>query len=349
MHKRSEAVNGAVIDALTPYPRQGSRSAGCHYLTSIANRPLIAHVADSIATSGVGRIYVLGEPKHRESLLTALRHTAGRVDLKFVEGDCNDRASLVRSLPEASGGEPAMLHSGDCLFPDDLFLLQERFDADGLDLAVLVTGEREGGLGLEPSAPFGVRLPRQRPQGTAVILASNVWPILGELVTEPLDVPRLAEAMSSVGCRVGQCEVGEHWCYHDQRDQLLAANRMLLDALPFDAHPPILGDGNTSEGRVSVSPTAQITHSTLRGPVMIGENAIVEDSFIGPYTAVGPAATVIGAEIDYTMVLTGAEVRYPGSRLEASVIGERAVVRHSLGLPAGMHLGIGPDAHVMLG
>jgi hypothetical protein len=48
-------------------------------------------------------------------------------------------------------------------------------------------------------------------------------------------------------------------------------------------------------------------------------------------------------------VLAEAEVRYPRYPLEASVIGERAVVSQSFGLPAGLHLQLGPDAKVILG
>ena len=82
---------------------------------------------------------------------------------------------------------------------------------------------------------------------------------------------------------------------------------------------------------------------------MIGAGAVVEDSFIGPYTAIGPGAVVMGAEIEYTMLLADAEVRYPRYPLQASVIGERAVVTQSFELPGGLHLELGPDARVILG
>jgi glucose-1-phosphate thymidylyltransferase len=122
---------------------------------------------------------------------------------------------------------------------------------------------------------------------------------------------------------------------------------MLLDNLP--ATDTRATDECVFEGRVAQCPSARISRSRLRGPVLIGENAVVEDSVIGPYTEVGPGAVVIGAEIEYTMVLADAQVRYPRYPLEASVIGERAVVSQSFGLPAGLHLEIGPDARVILG
>ena len=49
---------------------------------------------------------------------------------------------------------------------------------------------------------------------------------------------------------------------------------------------------------------------------MIGDNAVVEDSFIGPYTAIGPGVVVMGTEIDNSIVMADAEIDIParGSR-----------------------------------
>ncbi len=57
----------------------------------------------------------------------------------------------------------------------------------------------------------------------------------------------------------------------------------------------------------------------------------------------------MGVEIDNSIVLEGAQVRHPGVRVEGSVVGERALVTRSFGLPAGLHVGVGRDASVVLG
>ena len=56
----------------------------------------------------------------------------------------------------------------------------------------------------------------------------------------------------------------------------------------------------------------------------------------------------MGTEIDNTIVMAGAVVRHPGSRIEASVIGERANLSRSFELPKGLHLRIGPDSQISL-
>jgi glucose-1-phosphate thymidylyltransferase len=91
-----------------------------------------------------------------------------------------------------------------------------------------------------------------------------------------------------------------------------------------------------------------VSDSKLRGPALIGAGAVVRDSFIGPYTSIGAGAVVIGVEVDNAMILAGAEVRYPGPRIEGSVIGERAVVSRTLSLPRAVHLRLPADSQVTL-
>jgi glucose-1-phosphate thymidylyltransferase len=172
--------------------------------------------------------------------------------------------------------------------------------------------------------------------------------MLEQLPSEPITTQLMIHALEAAGLQVGACEIGEHWCYCGSSEQLLAANRIVLDAMPLDSMSAKLSEDVDAQGRVIVSPSAQVCRSALRGPVVIGPNAIVADSFIGPYTAIGSRATVVGAEIDYTMVLDGAEIRYPGQRLQSSVIGEGAVVSKTFELPTGLRLELSPGSSVIL-
>jgi glucose-1-phosphate thymidylyltransferase len=344
----SATTSVAVVDASAP-DRSAGPSPASRYLTPIANRPLISHVVESLVASGIRHVFVVASA--RGELCAALHPVvADRASLSFIDSSHAGRGpALVRAVRRAVDDRAVVLQAGDCLFPGDITRLQDCFCSDALDAAILVRSARSDALAANERSLVPVNLPREQPQGTALMVGPSVWPHLEMVSRVTLSVPRLADSLRTAGYRVGLCEVGEHWCYSERTERLLVANRMLLDSLPADRLAQPDGPDNDVQGRVSVCPSARVSRSTLRGPVLIGEEAVVEDSFIGPYTAIGRAATVIGAELDNTMVLAEAEVRYPGYRLEASVIGERAVVRQSFGLPAGMHLRIGPGAQVTLG
>ncbi len=341
----------AVVDASNEDELDAAgQPSPCRYLSSIANLPLIVHVLDGLAQLGIERVVVVASEDVRRRL-TAVVHTgkAWRLEVSFVDKRTESSSStVIAHLRREIEDSPALVHAGDCLFPRSVAQMRERFTTGDLDLLLLVRPEAQHG-DHEARSPQRIRLPREQPQGTAMMVGASVWPVLEEVAVGAPSLRRLAEALRAAGRRVGTLEAGEHWCYRDSGESLLIANRMLLDALPFDAEPACVGKDSEPQGRIAISPSASVSGSTLRGPVVVGANAIIEDSFIGPYTAIGAGATVIGAELDNAMVLAGAQVRYPGQRLEGSVIGERAVVSQSFSLPSGLHLRVGPDARVVLG
>ena len=123
---------------------------------------------------------------------------------------------------------------------------------------------------------------------------------------------------------------------------------MILDELP---HQPIEGEleGVRIEGRVAIHPSARLERTTVRGPAVIGGGADLTDTFIGPYTSIGPDARLEGAEIDHSIVLAGASIRHVGHRIEASVIGAGAEVARDYGMPTAVRLQVGRRSAVMLG
>jgi glucose-1-phosphate thymidylyltransferase len=81
----------------------------------------------------------------------------------------------------------------------------------------------------------------------------------------------------------------------------------------------------------------------VRGPVHIAAGAYLEDSYIGPYTAIGPNTRVYRSEVEYSILMGEVEIRDLPYRLDASVIGQGGMAegkqadvrRHTLQLVLG--------------
>ena len=95
--------------------------------------------------------------------------------------------------------------------------------------------------------------------------------------TEPLAALRehgaLVRVQDSDGCL--PCHGGE--------DRLLEANRRMLETLRGDADPAAFPSCEF-QGPVKVHPTAQLDHSLVRGPAVIGPGARLSDADVGPYS-----------------------------------------------------------------
>lgn len=343
----NDRIKTAIVDAsLEDGADDVCRRNPARYLTSVANMPVIAHVIHSLADDGIENVVIVSNATMHRKLAPVLLAAEGwGITTTLLATDTGD--PLMPRLRQAVGDLPALVHSGDCLFPEELPRLRSRYCACELDLAVLMRPLAGHGDDDVLPARGHFQLPREEPQGTAFVVGPEAWSELEPLGTDALSVRNLVRRTEEAGGRVGVSHARRFWCYEKSMDRLLTANQMLLDALRGTGTAP--SDDCVFEGRVAQAPSARISRSRVRGPVLIGANAVVEDSFIGPYTSIGPGAVVVGAEIEYTMVLADAQVRYPRYPLEASVIGERAVVSQSFGLPAGLHLEIGPDSRVILG
>lgn len=335
----------AIIDAAAGGE---ARACGCvrrsRYSTPIANLPLIYHAFDELATAGVDRVRVIVSPDTRDELEEVLRD--GRpwaVEVSHTTApEYGGRVTALAEIERVVADEPVLVYPGDCLFPGQVSAMWQRFSAGDVDGVVLGAGNGAG------RRRNGVTEISPRIASSPVIVGTAGGRMIDELRSAGVDHHDLADWLRTSDCRVAVCELGAHWRYSDETEELLTANRMMLDTLPVPAVDGSFGDNNVVHGRVAISSSARVSGSTLHGPVVVDDDAVIEDCYVGPFTAVGSGATLSGAEIDNTMVLAGASISHPGQRIEASIIGERASVGRSFGLPRGLHLRLEPHSRVTL-
>jgi len=135
------------------------------------------------------------------------------------------------------------------------------------------------------------------------------------------------------------------WKDTGKLEDMLEANRMILDTL----EPMILGevDGSSEiHGKVVVQKGARVIRSTLRGPLIVGENTQVVDSYVGPFTSIDHGCRIEGSEIEHSIVLADSVILHVGSRVEDSLIGRNASVSKCNGRPSAYRVMVGDHSRV---
>jgi len=138
------------------------------------------------------------------------------------------------------------------------------------------------------------------------------------------------------GYRVSFTEATGWWKDTGQPEDLLEANRVVLDTLLPGNGPAIAGevDGQSDiAGKVVVETGARIVGSQVRGPAIIGAGAVVEGSYIGPYTALGPRCLVRNSELEYSIVCADTQILNATVRIERSLVGQEVIIRRGDGRP----------------
>jgi glucose-1-phosphate thymidylyltransferase len=288
-------------------------------LVPIANRPLLSHVLDGLRAAGVREAAVLGDGAMRAEVAAVLG--AGTSELAIRYADHVDARAL---------DAPALI-----VQPADA-LLRAAFDAAVADVACA----RIDGAVMRLAAP-AARV------GACVLGAEAAHALGASLDGGGASVDGLADALVASSGHVRVAEIRGCLACGDGNDGLLRANRLALEDLTAAVDDASLADSEI-QGPAVIHPTARLRSTLVRGPAVIGAGVRLEDVYVGPYTAIGDDVVIEGAEIEYSLVLGGAEVRYPGVRLTTSIIGPRARLVRDFRLPRGMRVAVGADAVVAL-
>ncbi|WP_338827376.1 hypothetical protein [Neomoorella thermoacetica] len=52
-----------------------------------------------------------------------------------------------------------------------------------------------------------------------------------------------------------------------------------------------------------------VKNSVVRGPAVIGRDCVVENCFIGPFTAVGDSCRLYNVSLEHSVILEGCEIK----------------------------------------
>lgn len=109
-----------------------------------------------------------------------------------------------------------------------------------------------------------------------------------------------------------------------EKDDLLEANRLILDTYLKVSIQGEVDDQSQVTGRVEIGPRSKVINCIIRGPVVIGSDCYLENCFIGPYSSIADQSIVIDTDLEHSVVLQGAQIARIHQRIIDSVIGQRA-------------------------
>ena len=320
----------------------------------VANRPLLSYGLAAMQASGVEDVAVIVSSGTAEDVRGLL---AGSTDgmMRIACLDAGEPQGLVHALRAAThflDDRPVMVHLGDALVSQPLPPLFDELAVGAADAIFLVRNASEFGGQMPTPGVRPLRLVDDKPVPPGEQALTGVFALGPAAVDAALALPDdagVTEIVRAVG-DTGRLEtriVNGAWKYTGEVDGLLAANRMVLDTIEPELAGCDLSQARI-EGRVQVHPTAVIERSTIRGPAVIGPRAVLQDAFVGPYSAVGTEVRLEGAELEHSIVLDHAVIRHIGHRLEDSLVGSGATVTRDFAFPSGLRLRVGRRAEVLL-
>lgn len=336
---------------------------GAKQLVPVANKPILWYGIEDLVQAGVTEIGIIISPE-----------TGAEVQAKTGNGDRfganisyilqEQPAGLAHAVKVAEpflGDSPFIMYLGDNLVQSDLTIFLDEFKTKQLDaLTLLCTVPNPTAFGVAEVDENGrvlklVEKPKVPPSNLALVgiylfnasvhqAIANIQPSArGELeITDAIQY--LIDHDNKVEAR----QIQGWWLDTGKKDDLLEANRVILDTCLIAENNGDMDEQSQVIGRVRIGKRSKIVNSTIRGPVVIGEDCYIENCFIGPYSSIADQVTLINADLEHSVLLQGAKVLNIQQRIVDSLVGQRAQIKEAPQRPKAVRLMIGDDSQVEL-
>jgi glucose-1-phosphate thymidylyltransferase len=335
------------------------------HLIPIANKPMIHYAIEAVAAAGIRDIGISINPDTGNDLKATLgTGEAWGVRLTYIIQEAPlGLAHVVRVAEPFLHGERFVFYLGDNLMVGGITRAIERFeasqDACHLVLARVRDPQRFGVAEVQDGRV--VRVEEKPSQPNSDLAVAGIY-YYGEAIFEAvhaiepsargeLEISDAHQYLIDHGHRVSFSETTGWWKDTGKPEDLLEANRVVLDTILPGVEPEIQGEVDAVSdiaGKVIVEKEAKIVASQVRGPAIIGAHTIVQQSYIGPYTSLGSDCIVRNSEVEYSIICPGSQILDATVRIERSLLGREVTIRRGHARPTTQKFIIGDQSVIEL-
>jgi len=317
------------------------------HLIPIANKPMIHYALGAVAAAGIREVGIVVNPDTGQEIIRALGDgRAWGLEISYITQEAPlGLAHVVRVAEGFLRGEPFVFFLGDNVVVGGIRQFVERSEADGDDchlvLARVRDPQRFGVAEIRGDRVVGVvEKPAQPASDFAVtgiyVYGSRIFEAVHAIrpsTRGELEISDAHQYLIDQGCQIGFSEITGWWKDTGKPEDLLEANRFVLDQL---LEPRLEGEVDAQsdvDGKVVLEPGSRVIASQIRGPAVIGKGCVIERSYIGPFTSLGERCVIRDSELEYSILFEDTQILDADVRIERSLLGREVVIRRGESRP----------------
>jgi glucose-1-phosphate thymidylyltransferase len=327
-------------------------------LVPVANKPVLFYGIEAMAQAGIEDVGIIIAPETGAEIRAAAGD-GSRFGIKLtyiLQDEPLGLAHAVLTAESFLGESPFVMYLGDNLLQGGIADLVAAFHEHTPDALILLTPvpdpEQYGVAELSNGAVIRlVEKPKEPKTDLALVGVYMFTPIVHEAARaiEPsgrgeLEITDAIQHLVDRGLRVEPHVVRGWWKDTGRLNDMLAANRLVLDTIETRIDGELIA--SQVDGRVVVERGARLERSTVRGPAIIGAEAHLSDCYIGPYTAIGDQCSIQNAEVEHSILLSGATVCDLAGRMESSLLGRNVRIGRDRRQPRAYRFLVGDNSEV---
>lgn len=328
------------------------------HLIPIANKPILYYAIEAAAQAGINEIAIVHNADSTEVPHAIGDGSRWNVKITYIPQETPGGLAQVVMLAEKFvNGDEFIFYLGDNMVVGGVKRFIDEFKASKcncwLTLAKVKDPERFGVPEIVKNRIVRVEEKPKHPKSQFAVAGIYIYDshifeackAIKPSARGELEISDAHQYLIDKGFSVGFSEITGWWKDTGKPLDLLEANRLILDNIT----PHIAGEvdaKSTIAGKVIIEEGARIIDSVVRGPAIIGRNCVIEESYIGPFTAIGNNTAVKKSEIEYSIVLRDCKINSVGIRIEGSILGNDVEVVEAAGKPRVHRFMIGDQSRV---
>lgn len=331
-------------------------------LVPVGNRPILFHVLDNLKRAGVTEVGIVISPETGN----AVREAVGKgqlwgMNIEYIlQSEPLGLAHAVKVARPFLGFDSFVMYLGDNLIGSGISDYRGRFERSDAQASILlkeVENPSSFGIAEVDSQQRVVRLvekPKEPKSNLALVGIYFFTPAIHESISRispswrgELEITDAIQNLLDAGGEVLSDRIDSWWLDTGKKDDLLTANTVVLDEWVTRRIEGEVDAQSQVTGRVQLGRGSRVINSTVRGPIVVGENVLVENSFIGPFTSIGSGCLIVSSVLEHCVLLENARIEQV-DRLEDSLIGKNSVVLKDDKVHQAYRLMIGDDSEVQL-
>jgi len=330
-------------------------------LVPVANKPVLFSVIEAIKEAGIDDIgIVIGDTGEE------IKHAVGNgkrwdVRITYIPQEAPlGLAHAVKISHSFLGDDRFVMFLGDNVIQGGISTLIRQFASSDWNSQVVLTQvdhpEHYGVAELDEQGRIRrlVEKPRNPPSNLALVgvymFDHNVFQAVNSIKPSwrgELEITDAIQWLVENGCAVHPYIHRGWWIDTGKPIDMLEANNRVLAELTHKVEGYIDRDSKVDH-LVTIERGAEIINSVVRGPAIIGEDARLINSYIGPFTSIYHNTIVDNSEIEHSIVLDHSRIVNVPSRIEDSIIGRDVEVTYSPIKPKAYKMTLGDHSRVGL-
>ena len=356
--KRVSTLKGLVLSGgkgsrLRPFTYTSAKQ-----LVPIANKPVLFYAIEQLVECGIRDIAIVVGDTADQIRAAVGDGSAFGASVEYIEQDAPlGIAHAVKIARDYMGETPFVLYLGDNFLIGGVKSFVDRFRENGANCQILlhpVKNPEAFGIAefVDGRLTRIVEKPSSPPSNLAVIgiymFDRHVFEAVDRIKPSArgeLEITDTIQYLIDKGLNVQGEALDRYWIDTGKMDDILEANRMVLQSLPPSNRGEVDERSRVYEP-VILEEGARVTNSVLRGPLIIGADTEVVDSFIGPFTAINHHCRLKGVRVGGSIILENTIIEDTHWPIEHSLIGRYVTLRGGQAVGGSYSLTLGDHSQI---